>query len=176
MVGSGLQVTRFSETFRFAENEEQLTINGTDTIRQIVSVSRQQGNVFHTIDIPVFLGYEFSMGRLNLALSGGAHFNMAFNQKGRFYGPNGTDVLEFSSALPDAYPAFRNRLGVGYFGSLTLSHPITPSLHVLAEPYFRRYPGSYTAKDYPLDQHYWSGGIFIGVRKLIGPYWMNLRP
>lgn len=183
---SGIQVTRITETFTQTRNEQKITLtpitnsNGqvirTDTSIQNLEFTWSTRNQFHTIDIPVLLGYEFAFGQLNIGLSGGPVLNMAFNQKGTFFGPDGKTALDFSSNQPDAYPAFKNRLGVGWYGSAQLSFPITPSIRVLAEPYFRVFPQSYTNRDYVLEQHYRSAGIFVGIRKLLGPYWLNLRP
>ncbi len=124
----------------------------------------------------MLLGRQFSLGRLDLGINGGATLNMAFYQKGAFLSPDAEKVVDFSSNHPDAYPAFKNRLGIGYYGSVSVSHPITPSLHVMAEPYFRFMPKPYTSPDYPLEQRYQTAGLFLGFRKLLGPYWMNLRP
>ncbi len=146
------------------------------TTESFVQPDAQRTNTFHEIDIPLLLGRQFSFGKLDLGIHGGAALNMAFYQKGAFLGPDAEKVVEFSSNLPDAYPAFKNRLGVSYYGSISLSHPITPSLHLMAEPYFRYMPQAYTNPDYPLEQRYRTAGVFLGFRKLLGPYWMNLRP
>ncbi|MBK8879533.1 MAG: hypothetical protein IPN74_13600 [Haliscomenobacter sp.] len=153
---SGLQVSRTTEWFT---QPDARTVN-----------------TFHEIDIPLLLGRQFSIGKLDLGINGGAMLNMAFYQKGAFLAPDAEKVVDFSSNLPDAYPAFKNRLGLGYYGSVSLSHPVTPSLHLMAEPYFRYMPKAYTSPDYPLEQRYRTAGIFFGFRKLLGPYWMNLRP
>ena len=153
---SGLQVSRTTESF--------------------VQPDARRTNTFHEIDIPLLLGRQFSFGKLDLGIHGGATLNMAFYQKGAFLGPDAEKVVDFSSNLPDAYPAFKNRLGIGYYGSVSFSHPITPSLHIMAEPYFRYMPQAYTNPDYPLEQRYRTAGVFLGFRKLLGPYWMNLRP
>lgn len=182
----GIQVAQFSETFSYTEEEKQIrliprldaggNLIGTDTITESVAVNRRQINRFHTVDIPLTLGYEFSAGKANIGLHGGPILNMAFYQEGKFLAEDGKNIIDFSSSNPDAYPAFRNRMGLGFYGSVNISHPITPSLYLFAEPYVRVFPESFTTRDYPLDQRYRTSGIFIGVRKLMGPYWMNLKP
>jgi hypothetical protein len=183
---SGIQISTHTETFLQSRIELVAVPNpirdangqviGMDTLFQNRSYQWTTKNRFHTIDIPVLAGYEFALGRLNVGLNGGALLNMAFNQQGTFLGPDGKTVLDFSSNRPDAYPAFKNRLGVGWYGSAQLSFPISPSLRVLAEPYYSAFPRSYTNSDYPVAQRYQTMGLFVGVRKLLGPYWLNLKP
>lgn len=183
---SGIQVSTYTESFLQSRTELVAVPNpirnangqvvGMDTLFQNRSYQWTTKNRFHTIDIPLLVGYEFALGRLNVGLNGGALLNMAFNQQGTFLGPDGKTVLDFSSNRPDSYPAFKNRLGVGWYGSTQLSFPISPSLRVLAEPYFSIFPRSYTNADYPVAQRYHTMGLFIGVRKLLGPYWLNLKP
>jgi len=183
---SGIQVSTISETFSQTRSESKIILTpktdpsgqiiGTDTSVQVSEFRWDSRNQLYTIDIPILIGYEFSKGQLNVGLTAGPLLNMAFNQQGSFIGPDGKNVLNFSSNQPDSYPAFKNRLGMGWYSSVQLSYPITPSIRVLAEPYLRAFPHDYTSYDYPLEQRYWAGGIFIGVRKLLGPYWLNLKP
>lgn len=183
---SGIQVSTITEVFSQSRSEEKIIltpikdpagqITGTDTTIQVQEFRWDSRNQLYTIDIPILIGYEFSKGQLNIGLTAGPLLNMAFNQKGSFTSPDGKNVLNFSSNQPDSYPAFKNRLGMGWYSSVQLSYPITPSIRVLAEPYLRAFPHDYANYDYPLEQRYWSGGIFIGVRKLLGPYWMSLKP
>ena len=183
---SGIQISSYTESFLQSRTERVAVPNpirdangqviGMDTLFQNRSYQWTTKNQFHTIDIPVLVGYEFALGRFNIGLNGGALLNMAFNQQGTFLGPDEKTVLDFSSNRPDAYPAFKNRLGVGWYGSAQLSFPISPSLRVLAEPYYSAFPRSYTNSDYPITQRYHTMGLFVGVRKLLGPYWLNLKP
>jgi len=82
----------------------------------------------------------------------------------------------YISMLLQLFSDFRNRLGMGFYGSINISYPLTPALHLFAEPYLRVFPGSVTNTDYPLEQRYRTQGVFVGIRKMMGPYWMNLRP
>ena len=182
----GIQVTRFTEQFTHTSEERQLrflprrdatgNVIGTDTVLQLVQTPHNNVNRFQTVDIPLTIGYEFPWGKANFSLHAGPVFNMAFYQQGRFLAEDGERIVDFSSSTPDAYPAFRNRLSMGFYGSVNLSYPLTPSVHLFAEPYLRVFPAAFTNADYPLDQRYRMQGVFIGIRKVIGPYWMNLRP
>lgn len=136
-----------------------------------------QSNSFQTVDIPVVLGYERNnVGKFTLSANAGVYLNMAFNQKGNFLSPDLNRVLDFSSKTPDAYPAFRNNLGVAWYGSIAASYPITPSLRLVLEPYILHHTGSFTANDYAIDQRYQNWGIQVGLRKKINKYIYFVKP
>lgn len=156
-VRSGLSYNNHRETFSYQQQTQQ--------------------NSFQTIDIPVVVGYERNnVGKFTLSANAGVYLNMAFNQKGNFLSPDLNRVLDFSSKTPDAYPAFRNNLGVALYGSIAASYPITPRLRLVLEPYVLRHSGSFTANDYAIDQRYQNWGIQVGLRKKINKYIYFAKP
>jgi hypothetical protein len=156
-VRSGLSYSNHRETFTYQQQAQQ--------------------NSFQTIDIPVVVGYERNnVGKFTLSANAGVYLNMAFNQKGNFLSPDLNRVLDFSSKTPDAYPAFRNNLGVALYGSIAASYPITPRLRLVLEPYVLRHSGSFTANDYAIDQRYQNWGIQLGLRKKINKYIFFAKP
>lgn len=156
-VRSGLSYSNHLETFTYQQKAQQ--------------------NSFQTIDIPVVVGYERNnLGKFTLSANAGVYLNMAFNQKGNFLSPDLNKVLDFSSKTPDAYPAFRNSLGVALYGSIAASYPITPRLRLVLEPYVLRHSGSFTANDYAIDQRYQNWGIQVGLRKKINKYIYFAKP
>lgn len=156
-VRSGLSYSKHQETFTYQQQAQQ--------------------NNFQTIDIPVVVGYERNnVGKFTLSANAGVYLNMAFNQKGNFLSPDLNRVLDFSSKTPDAYPAFRNNLGVALYGSIAASYPITPRLRLVLEPYVLRHSGSFTANDYAIDQRYQNWGIQVGLRKKINKYIYFAKP
>ena len=177
----GIQVARFNEMFSYSTEKQEIqyiprrdaggSVIGTDTVFQLVRTINGQMNRFQTIDIPLTLGFEFPLGKTNFGIHAGPVFNMAFYQRGKFLAEDGERIVDFSSSTPDAYPAFRNRLGMGFYGSINISYPLTPALHLFAEPYLRVFPGSVTNTDYPLEQRYRTQGVFVGIRKLTFPGW-----
>ena len=156
-VRSGLSYNNHRETFTYQQQAQQ--------------------NSFQTIDIPVVVGYERNnVGKFTLSANAGVYLNMAFNQKGNFLSPDLNRILDFSSKTPDAYPAFRNNLGVALYGSIAASYPITPRLRLVLEPYVLRHSGSFTANDYAIDQRYQNWGIQLGLRKKINKYIFFAKP
>lgn len=188
VVRSGLQWSQQRENFVYSlppvttiTLQPQLGPNGqvlrVDTLRQTVQQNLASRNRFTAISIPVVLGYERQWGDFTLALNGGVLLNMAFNQQGSFLAPNDFgQTVNFSSNRPDAYPAFRNRLGVGAYASATLSYPVLPGLRVVVEPFFRWGGGSVTAPDYLLAQNYHSQGLTLGLRKRINKTLIFAKP
>lgn len=156
-VRSGLSYSKHQETFTYQQQAQQ--------------------NNFQTIDIPIVIGYERNnVGKFTLSANAGVYLNMAFNQKGNFLSPDLNKVLDFSSRTPDAYPAFRNNLGVALYGSIAASYPITPRLRLVLEPYVLHHTGSFTANDYAIDQRYQNWGIQVGLRKKINKYIYFAKP
>ena len=187
-IRSGLNVSQFTEAFSMHYTSKQIQsltpIYGTDgklvrmdTSFQTLVNKQHANNRFTAVNIPVLLGYERKIGQFTLSINGGVMLNMVFNQKGSFLAPDRPGAtVEFTSNQPNAYPAFRNRLGVGMYASAALSYPISSSLRIVAEPYARWGGGSVTASDYALDQHYWSGGFSIGIRKKINKTLVFAKP
>ena len=156
-VRSGLSYSNHRETFTYQQQTQQ--------------------NNFQTIDIPVVVGYERNnVGKFTFSANAGVYLNMVFNQKGNFLSPDLNRVLDFSSKTPDAYPAFRNNLGVALYGSVAASYPITPRLRLVLEPYVLHHTGSFTAHDYAIDQRYQNWGIQVGLRKKINKYIFFAKP
>lgn len=146
--------------------------------REQLSLPQQNRmNRFSTVDIPVVLGYERNnMGKFTLSANAGVYLNMAFSQQGQFLAPDLNQILDFSSKTPDAYPAFKNRLGAAWYASLAASYPLTPRLRLVVEPYLLRHSGSFTTADYAIDQQYQNWGIQLGLRKKINKYIYFARP
>ncbi len=175
-VRSGLSYSQINEQFKTIHQEiagSQIQIfrdpNGNitdiDTIFQYRDVAYQSNNRLTTIDIPLTVGYEAPVsGRLNWSVNAGVQFNMVFNQKGTFLAADNNTIVDFSSEGGD-YPAFKNRLGVGFIGSASLGYELTPDWQILLEPQVRTYPHSVTSEDYALDQQYFTAGLQIGLRK-----------
>ncbi len=187
-IRSGLNVSQFTEAFSMQYTSKQIQsltpiygtdgkLVGMDTSFQTLVNKQHANNRFTAVNIPVLLGYERKIGQFTLSINGGVMLNMVFNQKGSFLAPDRPgETIEFTSNQPNAYPAFRNRLGVGMYASAALSYPISSSLRIVAEPYARWGGGSVTATDYALDQHYWSGGFSIGIRKKINKTLVFAKP
>ncbi|MCB9283263.1 MAG: hypothetical protein H6563_04250 [Lewinellaceae bacterium] len=172
---TGIQYGQINEVFNYRDGNDiriivtnvydgQGNIIGTDTIFEAGTHIKVTYNRHRMIDIPVMAGYEFQFPRFSMAVHGGACFNLLFNQKGDILGPDETPVV-ISSGDANAYPAFRDRLGVSLLGSIGFNYRLTPELQFIVEPQFRVILDPVTRPGYPLSQEYFMTGITLGVRQ-----------
>lgn len=159
-------------------NERFELLNGT----RIVITYDQNGNIigtpdtiadkvvtnnrYQTLDVPVMIGYEIPIKKVTLTINGGAYFNLHFKPQGEFLSPYDNRPVSFSnSENPEGtLPAFREKLGIGWYGSVGVQYKISPRLQVLVEPHLRSYTTSLTRDDFMTDQKYLTAGVFVGLR------------
>ncbi len=174
----GLSYSQINERFAYVnETEERITITnqygpngeivGTDTLTETGARIKETTNHYQLVDVPLLVGYELALDKLALEVNGGVFVNMLFRQYGDFLSPADQQPVNFSSDNPNAFPAFHDRVGFAWYGSLGLTYELTPELRLLVEPHLRINPKSFTRDAYPLTQRYTTGGIFIGLRKSI---------
>lgn len=174
----GLNYTQLNERFEYLnESEERIIITnvygpdggitGTDTLVETGTRHKVTHNRYRLVDIPLIIGYERRFKKVGVSLNGGAYLNLLFRQKGDFLSPQDQQPVNFSSQNPNAFPAFRDRLGVSWYGSVGLTYDLAAGLQLLVEPHFRVNPRSFTHTDYPLTQRYVTTGMFVGVRKTL---------
>jgi hypothetical protein len=168
---SGVNYSQISEKFEYINETEEVTtiirdMNGNpiDTIVEMGTRYKTTYNKYRTLDIPILLGYEINYKKFTFALNGGAYLNLVFEQKGDFLSPLDYQPVNFSSNNPNAFPAFKDRLDIGWYGSLGIHYRITPRLQLLVEPHFKLYPKSFTQDNYIVDQKYFTTGVFFGIR------------
>ncbi|MEM8909712.1 MAG: hypothetical protein AAGD05_17825, partial [Bacteroidota bacterium] len=178
---SGLVYSQITEVFEFAD-EDAISVTTTieytidpingDTISRNEVTTVQPGqrvkttyNKYRMLDIPIILGYEWYFKKFSLDVNAGAYFNMLFRQKGDILAP-GTEPepVSISSKNSNAYPAFRDRLGVSLYGSIGFNYNLNQDVQLLLEPNFRYQLKSITIEDYQLDQKYLNVGLLVGVR------------
>lgn len=178
-VRSGLNYSQINEQFSYRnDQEERITITteygpngqviGTDTVVDYFSTRRTVNNRYTTIDIPLIFGYEFNAGsNFGVAINGGTFINMLFTQQGEFLSPATFEPVQFSGDTPDTYHAYRNRLGLAFYGSVGLTYRISDDLDLLVEPHIKWRPQSITAPGYVLQQRFFTSGLFLGLRKRV---------
>lgn len=177
-VRSGLNYSTINEQLNLKIGEEERliaqikyaedgSIIGADTTLATVGIYRIVNNRYTELDIPLLVGYEYSGQKVSLSFNGGILINMLSAQRGEFLSPNTDESVSFSSADPNSYRAFRNRLGLGFYGSIGVYFQVNDNLQFLLEPYLKWRPGSYTVDAYVLDQRHTTAGLFVGMRKEI---------
>lgn len=172
---TGLNYSQINEKFDFTNRtEETVTITtiydaegniiGTDTMRSGGGQRVIAHNRLRMLDIPLLLGYEKRLGRWNLGANAGAYLNLLFSADGEFLSPE-MEPVPFSSGQPETWPAFRNRIGLGWYGSFQLGYLLTPSLQLLLEPHVKYFPRPATIDQYQAEQRMASIGLFLGLRQ-----------
>jgi len=173
---TGINYSQINERFSYINGSEEIieTINNydqdgniisTDTIVRIGTRRKITQNHYRMLDIPFLLGYEMNYNKLNVSVNGGAYLNLLFRQKGDFLSPQDMQPVRFDSGDPDAYPAFKQQAGLGWYGSVGFAYQAGPNLQLVVEPHFKIFPKSVTRDQYGVQQRYMSTGLFLGVRQ-----------
>lgn len=174
-VRTGLNYSQINEKFTYYSGSEEIikyinrydqdgNVIGTDTVVEVGARYKVTHNQYRMLDIPFLLGYEISKGKFELSLNAGAYLNLLFRQKGDFLSPQDLRPVSFDSGDPDAYPAFKQAVGVGWYGSLGLAYHLKPRLQVVVEPHIKAFPKSVTREQFAVSQHYMTTGLFVGLR------------
>lgn len=170
---TGVNYSQINEKFTYFNGSEEVTetrnifdsdgnIIGTDTVTLTGERYKVSNNIYRTIDIPFIVGYEFDMGQFGMSVNGGAYLNLLFMPDGDLLDP---ETLEPIAIDGDNFNAFKEQVGLGYYGSLALTYQTKNGLQLLLEPHFKLFPKSVTQDEYALTQRYTSVGLFMGVRK-----------
>lgn len=173
---TGLNYSQINERFSYINGSEEVieTINNydqdgniisTDTIIKVGTRRKITQNHYRMLDIPFLLGYELSSNKLKVSINGGAYLNLLFRQKGDFLSPHDLQPVRFDSSDPDAYPAFKQQAGLGWYGSVGFAYQAGPNLQLVIEPHFKIFPKSVTRDQYGVQQRYMTTGLFLGVRQ-----------
>jgi len=121
-------------------------------------------NRYKMVDVPLLIGYEMPMKRSTINVNAGIYANITAMQKGKLLSPDLEQQKDFTTGSGD-YEVFRKNIGISYFMSLGAAYEISPRYQFFFEPNLRYYPGSFTKKEYVLNQKYVTGGIILGIRK-----------
>ncbi|TXF87877.1 hypothetical protein FUA23_17100 [Neolewinella aurantiaca] len=147
---SGITYSEIRNTFDY----ERL-VNGTPTLLR-------SNNQIRQLEVPVLLGFQIPGRRLNVTLNAGALVNLTTSVQGRFLGIDAVEPRDLATE-----GEYRKNVGLGFMTSLSTNYIIGKKqpFVLIVEPFFKAYPGSYTTKEAPLKETYWSAGLQLGIRK-----------
>lgn len=175
-VRSGINYSTINERFEYVkENEVRVVITkkygpngeiiGTDTSTENYTRRLLTKNSYKTLDIPIIIGYEKQFKKLTVSANAGIYVNAHFQPKGEFLSPKDSLPVSFAEYETEQNaPIFRNKLGIGWYGSAGISYKIGPRLQLLVEPHIKMYPRSLTRDEFMTDQKYLTAGVFVGIR------------
>jgi hypothetical protein len=138
-------------------------INDTLQYQQTGTRTKTTYNRYRNIDVPIVIGYELGNGKIHANINAGVIINVYSWYKG--------DVLDslyqpttITTGKGNSIYQFKNNIGVGFLGSISLYYKITDDLHLLLEPYFRYNLSPISKQNLNLQQKYNIAGLRAGVR------------
>lgn len=167
---TGFNYSQINETFRYSEGNiiqvVYITNSNGDTTGSFTTTGsryKTTHNKFRTIDIPLLIGYEWGNSRLHINFNAGAMVNLYSWQKG--------DVLDtafkpvnITTGKGSSPYQFKNHIGIGFIGAVSVYYKLNNRLHLFAEPYFRYNFSPASKAELTLKQKYNTAGLRLGVR------------
>ena len=142
---------------------DTIYINDTLQYQQTGSRTKTTFNRYRNIDIPLVVGYELGNGKIHANINAGVIINVYSWYKG--------DVLDslyqpvsITTGKANSIYQFKNNIGVGFLGSISLYYKMTDDLHLLLEPYFRYNLSPMSKQNLNLQQKYNIAGVRAGIR------------
>lgn len=177
----GGHYTVVNELFDYFDGSSTGTVIRMDTIRDaggnIISIDidtivvsgrriKRTHNRYHTIDIPVLVGYQFMQNNWTYGIQAGPVFNAAFVKKGDILDPAGVPVTITDNDDAE-YPAYKDKLGLSLYVAAHIAKRIGYRTYVYAEPYLQRRLQGLTLDTYPIEQRQTNVGLSLGVRVIL---------
>jgi hypothetical protein len=142
---------------------DTIYINDTLQYQQTGKRTKTTYNRYRNIDIPIVFGYELGNGKIHANINAGVIINVYSWYKG--------DVLDslyqpvsITTGKGNSIYQFKNNIGVGFLGSISVYYKMTDNLHLVLEPYFRYNLSPMSKQNLNLQQKYNIAGLRAGVR------------
>ena len=142
---------------------DTIYINDTLQYQQTGTRTKTTYNRYRNIDVPIVFGYELGNGKIHANINAGVIINIYSWYKG--------DVLDslyqpvtITTGKGNSIYQFKNNIGVGFLGSISVYYKMTDNLHLLLEPYFRYNLSPMSKQNLNLQQKYNIAGLRAGVR------------
>ena len=124
--------------------------------------SFQSSNIYRSLDLPLMLGFEYQRGRWSVGLAAGPALNLWFKPEATLLLDNDQDPAFVEG---DEAGIFQSTLGLSWLGGADFGYRMQGGWSVQLAAHFHHYPQSFTGESYPLQQHYQTGSLSIGLRK-----------
>lgn len=178
LIRTGVQYTQINEKFTYRTEDEVKTITvisvrtiirgpgdtlrvtDTSTVQQVGYKTNSIKNRYRSFDIPVTVGYQFGNDNLKFGINAGVIFNISSWYQGV--------ILDSSlSAVPiskGSNQVYRNNIGLGLYGGISVLKKIGDNTQLFFEPYFRYNLSGITSGQASYQQKFSLGGLSIGLR------------
>lgn len=170
-IRAGINYSQINEKFTYVQsNITQVTyitdpITGDTTGTFLTTGTRYKttNNKYHTLDIPVLLGFETGNGRIHANFNAGVVLNIYSWQKGESLDTSYRPVTISTGKGATLYQ-YKTNIGAGFMGGVSVYYKLNDQLHLLAEPYLR-YNFSPMNKDMlSLQEKFTTIGLRLGIR------------
>lgn len=142
---------------------DTIYINDTLQYQQTGARTKTTYNRYRNIDVPIVVGYELGNGKIHANINAGVIINIYSWYKG--------DVLDslyqpvsITTGKGNTIYHFKNNIGVGFLGSVSVYYKINDKIHLLLEPYFRYNLSPMSKQNLNLQQKTNIAGLRAGVR------------
>ncbi len=171
----GMNYSQINEKFSWVdpETERVITIEDIDQNGDTIGVQTYSefgsdvfniANSYKSLDIPILIGFEkYSGNKFSLSANAGIYVNITSEQRGMFIDPTGTRNW-FSSSEDNHYRAYKNSVGISFFGSLGMMYHWVEGIDIFMEPSVRYYSQSMSLNSYPLNHRFVTVGLHTGIR------------
>jgi hypothetical protein len=134
------------------------TIYGPILQRKRITGNKVRHHGFTLWDVPIGVGYEYNIGRVNIGLEAGVNLNMSMKSRGLVFQGDTTFVAPSDSGNT----GFKKKLGTSYYFGVTASTPIFKNGDLFLACRMRYIPGSFSAENSPVSQSYHFAGLNLG--------------
>jgi hypothetical protein len=169
-VAAGLNYSQINERFTVAENifliethyDNRGNIIGTDTVSG--KQYKTTHNHYHSVDVPLLLGYEMGNDRIHINVNAGPIMNIYSWQHGELLSQDSIPESISSGKSSSLADQYKTNIGLGITGGVSVFYKLNDQLHIFAEPYFRYNFGSMNNSQSPIQQKYTTVGLHVGLR------------
>lgn len=175
---TGAHYTQIGEKFDYVDSSSirviwisDTTFIGMDTIinppMQVIQPGTTVKNIhnrYHSMDIPILLGYDLPLGRMQAGITAGAIVNISAWQRGQFLDPSLEPAFINTDNPVEYFPAYKTTLGLGLYLGASLAVPVTDHIWLFGEPYALHRFDPVTFDDYSIKQTNTNFGINFGLK------------
>ncbi|MBI1783313.1 MAG: hypothetical protein HYR66_18415, partial [Sphingobacteriales bacterium] len=143
---------------------QTVTISDTTTVTQIGTSYYNYYNRYRTIDLPLILSYEFGNSRnLSVAISAGPIFNLTSWYSGKILDTS-FRLVDINTSGTQGVNAWKKNIGMGLYGSLSISKRLNDQMQLFFEPYIRYNFKPVNINETIVKQKYMTTGLQVGIR------------
>lgn len=170
-IRAGINYSQVNEKFSYVQsNITQITyitdpVTGDTTGTFLTSGTRYKttNNKYHTIDIPLLLGFETGNGRIHANFNAGVVLNIYSWQKGESLDTSFRPV-NISTGKGASLYQYKTNIGAGFMGGVSVYYKLNDQLHLLAEPYLRYNFSPMNKEMLSLQEKFTTIGLRLGIR------------